>query len=194
MNISFIIFKMSWLLPPSRIDVSNLHCKIWKVMPSSGSGPSPSLPRPTYRRNSRHHTAQIFKKRSSPPPLRVPSFLTHRFHRTSTLSLSPIPTETLFSSAVERPPPCMKFRWVGGGGSVGNLQGPFPVSQGREIAAASALLCRRRRCLHYSVGLLAGRGCGRLLLVRHEALELVEVDPAVAVEVGLLDHGAHLPR
>ena len=31
-----------------------------------------------------------------------------------------------------------------------------------------------------------------LLLVRHEALELVEVDAAVAVEVGLLDHGAHL--
>ena len=31
-----------------------------------------------------------------------------------------------------------------------------------------------------------------LLLVCHEALELVEVDAAVAVEVGLLDHGAHL--
>ena len=43
-----------------------------------------------------------------------------------------------------------------------------------------------------SVGLLPGRGRRRLLLVGHEPLKLVEVDPPVAVEVGLLDHGAHL--
>ena len=60
----------------------------------------------------------------------------------------------------------------------------------RALSAAHRLSLK---CLPSSVGLLlAGRGVCRLVLVCHEALELVEVDPAVAVEVGLLDHGAHL--